>query len=384
MIAGVTEPMNKPNAFRTYARCVVGGTLYVAVVQFAFLAAIQNPGNPDEWGKARLTDLVQGEGYRPFVYRTLLPTTVRILDGLLPRFARDGMVRAADGFPPLRELFEATPAADEDAPVVYLIAYALEWAALFAFALTLRSAITHFHGLTGWAADLLPLATVAGLPMLYRYITFDYDFPQLFLFTLGFLLLARRRWRWFYPVLMLGAFSKETTVLLVVVHLLGNRGTLRRGAFLGHAAAQLAIVVSVRAWLQFVIFADNPGDPVEVWLARNWEMFSDPGRWGFLFFHFAWVGNNALIVPTNYNVLFLLFAPLVVWKWSCQPLFLRRCIWLLPVQFVLAMVVGQIDEMRVYYESYVLLFLLVAGTLSRLTDDMEHDSPGVTDPSHAM
>jgi hypothetical protein len=155
-------------------------------------------------------------------------------------------------------------------------------------------------------------------------------------------------------------------VLLAVVHVLAHAGQMPRRAWLTHAVAQVAVVSAVRALLQFVIFAGNPGDPVEVWFGRNWDMITDPTRWGFLFLHFAWAGRTALIVPTNYNLLFLLAVPFVFWGWSDRPIFLRRALWIAPLLVVLAMFIGQIDEMRVYYDAYVVVFLLAAGVPGQL------------------
>ena len=223
--------------------------------------------------------------------------------------------------------------------------------------------MVHFSEAWGGAVELLPGAALVCLPVFYRYISYDYDLPQLLLFSLGLLLLAKRRWGWFYAVLVLGALNKETTILLVMIHLLGHWKRMGRGALLGHAAAQLLIVAGVRGLLQFVLFADNPGAPAERWLGRNWEMVSDPGSWGFLFFHFAWVGRTSLIVPTNFNVVFLLLVPLVCWRWSDKPVLLRRGLWIGPVLVGLTFFLGFIDEMRDYYEVYPIVFLLIAGSI---------------------
>jgi hypothetical protein len=365
---------------RTYLRWLLGIALYVGCAQFTFLAFIQNPGNPDSFEKARLPELVAGTAHRPFVYRAVLPVTVRAILAVVPEGAEARLEAWAGEYRPLHALLEATPAADEQHPAMYLIAYALEWACLIGFALVLRAAIVHFYGAGPWSALLLPAGALLCLPVFYRYVSYDYDFPQLFLFSLGLLMLARQEWKWFYPVLVLGAFSKETTVLLVLIHVLGHAGRMPRRELAIHALVQLAIVVGARCLLQFAIFGDNPGVPAEKWWVRNWEMVSDPGRWGFLFFHFAWVGRTALVVPTNYNVLFLLLLPLVLWGWSAKPMLLRRGLWIIPVLGVLTFVMGYFDEMRDYYEAYPVVYLLISGTVCSLSapsaSDAEADVAG--------
>lgn len=348
---------------RAYVRWVTLLGLYLGCAQFAFLAFLQNPGNPDDVERARLTEMVDGTGHRPYVFRSLLPGVVRLIHGVLPVRLRTAVGDGAMQVKPLRKLLDATPAAEERDLVVYLIAYALQFASLLGFAVTLRAAVIYFYAPGRWAADLLPLLAVLGLPVFYRYLNHDYDLPQLFLFSLALLLLAKRRWRWFYPVFVLAAFSKETTLLLVVVHVLGHASSMSTRLLVAHSAAQLAILAGARGLLQFVVFADNPGVPVEFWLGRNWEMISDPSRWGFLFFHFTWVGHQSLVVPTNYNLLFLLLVPLVAWRWREKPVLLRRGLWIAPIAFVLGLLWGYIDEMRIYYEVYVVVFLLMAHTI---------------------
>jgi hypothetical protein len=350
---------------RTYLRLLTVVALYLGAAEFAFLAFIQNPGNPHEFEKARLTELIDGSAYRPFVYRTLLPSTVRLALACLPDSAEARIGELAAGFRPLRELLEATPAADERHPAAYLIAYGLEFACLIGFAAVLRAAVIHFYAPRAWLADLLPVGALLCLPVFFRYVSYDYDFPQLFLFSLGLLLLAKRDWKCFYPVLVLGAFNKETAILLAMVHLLGHWNKMPRRDLLAHTLVQVLIVTGVRCLLQFLIFADNPGVPTENWYARNLEMIADPSRWGFLFFHFHWVGRTSLVVPTNYNLLFLLLVPAVLRGWSDKPILLRRGLWILPVLMALTFFMGYFDEMRDYYEAYPIAFLLIAGTACR-------------------
>jgi len=350
---------------RTYARWGVLLTLYLGCAQFVFLAFLQNPGSPDDVERARLTSMVDGTGHRPYVYRCLLPTLVRLVEAATPERAGNAISAAALRFGPLCRLLDATPAMEERAPLTYLIAYALEFASLIGFALVLRALLVHFFVPRPWTADLLPLLGLLGVPVFFRYFSHHYDFPQLFLFALGLLLLSKHRWRWFYLVLLLGALNKETMFLLLVIHILGHARRMPWRLLIAHAAAQLVVLVGVRALLQLVIFADNPGPPVEFWLGRNWEMLSDPDRWGFLFFHFTWVGHQALVVPTNYNVVFLLLVPLVVWRWKDKPILLRRGLWIAPIVFALGLFCGYIDEMRIYYEVYLVVFLLAAHTICK-------------------
>ncbi len=348
---------------QTYVRWLVTTVLYLTAAQFAFIASVQYPGNPPTFERARLPDMVAGTAHRPYVYRTFAPTTIRIVEAAMPDAWHARLTERIPTWYPTRTLFRTTQADESQAPVAYVLSYALSFGALIGFALVLRAGIAYFYSPPPLAGDVLPTLALVFLPVMYRYISYPYDFPQLFFFSLGLLLLAQRRWWLFYPVLLLGLFNKETNALLVMIHVLGHVGRMSNRSLIAHAAGQFAMVVVVRALLQFVIFTDNGGAPCDFWLARNWAMLSDPGKWHGLFFNFARVGQYSLFVPTGYNLLYLSIVPLVFYRWSSKPLLLRRAIWIGVPLVVLTFFLGFIDEMRDYYELYVVVFLLAAGTV---------------------
>jgi len=355
----------EPHATGRRLRNAVCILLYLFSAQFALIAFLQKPGNPHDFERARLPDLVNGTAHRPFVYRAAFPLALRcawqlIPDGLQVRLAQAATDNRAIGY-----FFNSTPADEDRDPVLYLIAYALEFVSLIAFAFLLRSMIRHFYDCDGWRADLLPIVALCGLPIFFRYISYDYDFPNLLIFTLGLFLLARRSWTSYFLWLPFCGLAKETALLLVVIHVLVGVSTMPRRSLVLNALAQLAILGVVRGLLQFVVFRDNPGSPVEYWLDRNWAMITSVDQWGFLFFHFAWVGKTSLVIPTNYNLLFLILLPLIFRRWSKQPIFLRRAFWIVPILTLLTMFFGYIDEMRAYYEAYPVVFLLASGTVCR-------------------
>ncbi len=348
-----------------WMRGLVRAAAYLGCAQFVFLAFVQNPGNPESFEKARLTEMIDRTAHRPFVARALLPYVVGVIEWNTSDWLSVSFENAAWKSRPLMALLESTPAADEKHPFTYFVAYGLEFLSLIGFALVLRAGVRYFYPEARAAREVVPLAALLGLPVFFRYVSYDYDFPQLFLFTLGLLLLAQRRWWLFYPVLVLGALSKETTVLLVLVHLLAHAGSMGRRALWVHGAVQFALVAGIRAWLQLVVFADNPGGAVEWHLPRNLALLGDPGRWPFLFLHFHWVGRTGAIYPTNFNVLFLLAAPLVLGRWREKPLFLRRALWIAAPLLAGALCLGHFDELRDYYEVYPVVVLL--GTHGLLT-----------------
>ena len=351
-------PITGTHALPSYARILTRTVFYLWVSQFALLAAIQNPGN--DYDKALLTRMVDGTGHKPFVLRTLLPTTVRLILAVIPDSLENTLQDRLGDF----ELFALTSAPDEDHVSLYLVAYTLEWLALIGWLIVLRQGLIHFYGDRGLVTDMLPILAGMLLPCLYRHVAYDYDFPQLFLFTTGLLLLLRHSWRAYYPILLLAALGKETALLLPIVHLLGRDSRLTGSSWMKHALAQLGIVGIVRVVLQFVVFADNPGTGVEVWFSRNVAFLSNTTL---MWFWFNEVGHYSLFLPATCNVLFLLGLPLVVWEWSSKPTVLRRALWITPLLVVLTFIMGQVDEVRVYYPLVPIFFWLSAHTLLKMS-----------------
>src|SRR3982750_997720 len=108
---------------------------------------------------------------------------------------------------------------------------------------------------------------------MFRYTNFIYDFPALFLFTLGLLLMVRQRWRAYFVVLGLAAINKETAILLPFVFGLYfvRRRELLNAKFWALLLAQAALCLVVKLGINFV-FRDNPGQVVEHHFHRNLEL----------------------------------------------------------------------------------------------------------------
>jgi len=221
---------------------------------------------------ARLPDLVRGAAHRPYVLRTLLPTTVRLVEAALPNgISMNIEKRLRRSLRTARELLEAL-GWEQDRLLDYLIACLLAYACLLVSAVLLRDLYLDLYPDAAWKAYLLPLFGLALLPGFFRWgAHFFYDFPTLLLGTWALLLLQRRRWRLFYPVFVLGLVNKETAVLLGLSFLAWQWGELSRRALIGHLAAQAGLFVLVRGSILFA-YRHSPGPVTEMNLPINLEL----------------------------------------------------------------------------------------------------------------
>src|SRR4030067_2989914 len=99
------------------------------------------------------------------------------------------------------------------------------WASLFFFQLVLRATIKSVYNFPPWLSDFLPILAVIFLPAFFKYYTYLYDFPILFLFTLSLLLLIREKPIPFLLVFILATLNKETSILLAILFVMRFKGS---------------------------------------------------------------------------------------------------------------------------------------------------------------
>ena len=179
---------------------------------------------------------------------------------------------------------------------------------------------------------LYPLAwNYLGLNRMY----FPFDMPGIALFTLGLVFLARRQWFLFYPLFALATVNRETTWFLTVILIAVEWGRIPGRMLLLHVVAQAAIWVAVKFALAQAYpggpqFANMIGQNVRTWTGML--TFTNLKDWGKLLLMF---GGLWLLVP------FVLRE---------QPRFVRRALLTFPVFLLPMLVVGTIDEARLYAE----------------------------------
>ncbi len=286
----------------------------------------------DGYDRARLSDQIQSRAWRPFVYRALVPLTVRLLKAPIP----DTTLQSIQSW--------ATEQTRTNAPFLDLLLTRVIWYVsfvLFAFAfVSLAKALyqakaAHLYGLS--------LIALAGLPMFFA-CNYIYDPSQVLLFTLGLALMARRRWCLYLVVFVLGCINKETTVLLAAIYFFTLRGSEPKTRFRCMMVAQVLLFVAIKGTIS-VLLRDRPGSPVEFQLDHNLALGARP-------------------IPLV--VSYLAIATAVAHDWSKKPLLLRWSLAMLLPLMGLTLFLGYIDEYRDYYEVYPATLLLVAQSLAKV------------------
>lgn len=283
----------------------------------------------DAYYRSRLPDMVHGTAWRPYVTRALVPMVARAAGSILP-----------DGF--------STPLGDADHTLVVL----LMGASLLGYAFALRDLSGALFPSRPLAASLTALGALAFVPLfLYPFSRQIYDFTTLWLFTLVLACMARARWAMFAVAFTLASINKETAILLTIVfvaHYAVSRHGMTAAAFWRLLAFQLIVFAVVRGVIGYV-FRNNEGGAVEM----------------HLFDHNQHVLENPMEISKR---LWILIAATLAGTrgWRAKPALLRHALAVLaPILLAMGVTVGQLDEIRAYYEVYPVVALLVADTLWR-------------------
>jgi hypothetical protein len=318
--------------------------------------------------EAGIANQVRGTAHRPYIYRQLVPTTIRAVMAVRsPEQWQSTEQRiAASGW---IEQFEYLTAFDYtwwytgDLIPIFLSA-GINLLSLVAFAFVFRAFVEQHVRAPEAFANLATLVTLYLLVHMNREGVYSYDYPLLLLFTLALLLMWKQAWAWYYPVFVLATFNKETTVLLILVFVVVFWRRLPVPAFLTHVAAQSVAFLAI-IWGLRRAYAGSPGGSVE--------------------YHLLDYNMRVVVNPEDaYGVVAFaaLFAILLLRDWESKPWFLRRATIVFWPLFVLTLLFGWIDELRDYYEFYVVAMPLVAMTVAR--DLGVVVGPRYRDSSHAV
>jgi len=295
--------------------------------------------------ETRFPAMVQGTAYRPFVSRTLLPTTVRALTAATPKAWREELAHLTERRPRLRRIFDILGWEYEGATRYYFAAL-LMWVSFIGFAHYTVALTCHQLEWSAGAAwrTTLGAAALLGLPALFKYSSFPYDPPQLFLFTLALNLLASERTRAFLVVFLLCCLNKETALLLIPIHAVFRGGKVPKPKVYRESGFLIAGYLAIKGGLTWV-FRGNPGSFVEFHLLDH---------------NLAWLLGGWSVTEV---IVILILVPLVFIRWNQKPPFLRIAfLGIVPILVFFALFIGFIDEWRIYYEAYPVVFGLTVAT----------------------
>jgi len=301
-----------------------------------------NDDKPSKFG-----DMIYGKASKPFVYRVLLPATVRMLSAPVPQTLRNTISNKIENSISLNKLFKKLKW-EKELAVEYSFAMLIMFLSLWGFSIAVRYLFILFYNTSSWFADSVSVLALLGLPTMFQYTSFIYDFPLLLLYTLGLIFLYKQDWIKFLIIFLVGCINKETTILLTLVFYIYYKSSLKKELFNKLLVAQFAIFILVKSLLYFV-FKNNPGTFIEFHLIdHNLRLL---------------IGYDLTLVAAVLGLILLVF-----YKWNEKPNFLKTSLWMFIPLIILTLFLGYLDELRDYYEVYPAVIILIAHSTARILD----------------
>ncbi len=275
---------------------------------FAFLRAHETFTYP----AAAPESLAQGLAPTPYQYRILIPALVGLLQSLTD-LPTDSLYR--------------------------IIEFLATTALLYAFRAFINLFASHLS-----LASLFTLLLAYALPYNFTYTFFyPYDLPAILFTTLGLIALYRKQWAFYYAVFIIATFNRETSYFLTFVYLASALGKESWKPVISHAAAQATLWMGIKTAL-YLLFANNPAQGAglfELQLTRSLEQLANPG--------------TLSILARNWGMVWIF---VLAWHAHIQNPFLRRGLLACLAQLLILLLVGVIEELRIYGE--ILPILLAA------------------------
>lgn len=338
--------MLKKNQIHFIYRAGIIGSIFLIA---AGLMAIFVIGRGISWYEPATPEaMVHGTASKPYVYRTLLPTTVRVINAAIPSGSRESIRQSMLNRNVINE-FVREHQWNPQYLIEYSIAIVLMFLSLVGFAFAIRYFFRSVFEASDRFTDLATIIALLGLPPLFVYFDYVYDFTTLFLISLGFALMVRRKWQLYLPVFFIACINKETTILLTMVFAIHFFSTKRmaRALFGKLLLIQLGIFVAIRLLLMYQ-FRNNPGGAVEFHLIdKNFQLLLE---------------SYSLTTALTWFIVGLL----IFYDWPQRPVFLKHGLWIAVPLLITTMFFGFLDELRDYYEVYPIVILLIAQTVGAI------------------
>ena len=293
--------------------------------------------------------MIDGTAYRPYVYRTLVPNIVRAIKQITP----DAVKVRVNSLHLKQHTGRITRTCemlgwDETRMFTYLVILLIHWACLIGFAFSMKGLIKALYDLPAFFYDFLPIIALLLLTLGLAYgMSIIYDPSTLLFMALGLLLIVKRRYALFYPVLLLAILNKETAFLLIVFFAVHEFRVMRPGKLAMHLAAQSVAFIAIQGLIKWH-FSGSPGEVARYHLMDN-------------------LLRSSNISLAYIAFIFVVFGLPIRNSWRSAPVFLRRSfiagmVFLIPGWLLFC----RLAEVRDLLEIYPVVFLLIVPFITNL------------------
>ncbi|MBE0572806.1 MAG: hypothetical protein IH618_14790 [Ignavibacteriaceae bacterium] len=327
---------------------IIYRSIIALVSVYVLIAFVKLPPiNGDE--QSMFSEMVYGTAWKPFVYRTLLPTSVRIISEVIPESIHETLTTKVESSSFLMLALEKL-VWESEFITEYLVAMVLMYLSLLGFVYAFRKLFDEIYTSPLWFKNVISVILLFAIPAMFQpnYSNYVYDFPALFLFTLGLVLIRQRNWNYFLILFFIACFNKETIILLTLIFAIhfykGNE--LSKKLYYQLIVIQLILFGAIKILLHF-LFINNPGGFVEFHLIdRNYLLF------------------NGYSLATFVVLLIIILS--IFSNWKEKPKFFKDSMWIAIPLLILTLFLGFFDELRDYYEVLPVVVLLISFNIAKI------------------
>ncbi|MFW0777983.1 MAG: hypothetical protein ACN2B6_09740 [Rickettsiales bacterium] len=337
---------------KRYAVNIAFFALYVLCTLWAAISLMSSSHMGDSWRGATLPAMVEGTAERPYVYRVLMPITVKTIVALTPgtieHTVNDALARQDYSWlPPDRRMQRAM--ANTKTLYMRLVAMSLMLGCMASFTVAMYKLGRQLYKDNPVIARCVPLVALAMVPPLAGRVAYIYDASTLALTAACFYALYTAKWRWYYVWFVLACLNKESALFVALMFAIWQFGRMEHKQLLTHLTTQFMTLALVKIVTGYV-FASNVG----VFLKTDYQTWQLDVLWSI----YHWQTYLLLLAGA-----FLLF-----FRFREKPVFARKGLWVVGLMWVSYMLFGKPGEYRVFFEAVPIIALLATHTLAVTTN----------------
>lgn len=341
-------PERKPwNGFLRISLIILIYCVSASILMYVFVTrGGLNSDNFKDDSNLSFSRMIQWTAPWPYIYRTLLPSTVSLISRCVPEGVKETTNRLANNKPFLRGIGWDTKYSFE-----VFLALGLIFCVWIAEAFLWRHLIGVYYQGPRFVRDLAPSAGLLALATFFiTNWTTIYDPVTPFMVTLGLVLITDGRRRLFYLYFPLAVLNKLTSAMLTCVFVIAEFNRMRLRMLGAHVCVQAAIWCVIVFGLLH-LFRSNPGNRVDFQLWWNMYGFLSAVSWYHAVYTFGFLA---------------IWVFLIAYGWKRRPIMLRKMFVAAALIFVpFVILFGKAaDEMRVWYDLYPFAFLFAVGSIS--------------------
>jgi hypothetical protein len=325
---------------------------YLLISIFAMAHFLKSSMLGDLYYRATFQSVYNGTAWKPFVYRVLVPQTVRMVVDVTPDVversvnsmiwkAKTGneFVRLKNVLPWFFTLFP-DPASVYPRVVTILLLYGCLWGYVFLLYKLGRELFPEKRAIALFA-PVFGMLAISSFSQPQQYL---YDIPVLMLSTGCYYAMFTQRLKLYLFFFTLACLNKETSLFILAFFTLWFCNRLPTRVFMPLWGAQCFIAFMIKLVVTFA-YLHNAGFFLEDGLFR--------------------VLNMDVLTRSHlfriYSIILLFFV--LTHRWTEKPLFLKYVFWILPLIYGTFIFYGWPNEYRIYFDVMPLLVLLGTHTL---------------------